>query len=107
MHRRVRPPCPIARGAKDGEWIPQVAARGWLIVTRDSAIQRHPSLVGSVVASRARMVALSGPEAIGTWAQLEVVMSGWRRPEGLADRPGPFVVTLTRTSTRDVDLDLP
>lgn len=107
VQRRVRPPSPISRGAKDGEWIPVVAARGWLIVTRDSAIQRHPSLVRSVVASGARMVALSGAEAIGTWAQLEVVMSGWRRLEGLVDRPGPFVVTMTRTSMRDVDLTTP
>ena len=76
-------------------------------MTRDSAIQRHPSLVRSVVGSGARMVALSGSEAVGTWAQLEVVMSGWRRLEGLADRPGPFVVTLTRTSMNDVELDVP
>ena len=72
-----------------------------------SAIQRHPSLVRSVVGSGARMVALSGPEAIGTWAHLEVVMSGWRRLEGLTGRAGPFVVTMTRTTTNDVELDVP
>ena len=40
IKRRQRPPCPItAPGAKDPEWIPQVAALGWLIVTRDRRIQ--------------------------------------------------------------------
>lgn len=107
VQRRTRPPSPIPRGAKDDEWIPVVAARGWLIVTRDSAIQRHPSLVRAVITSGARMVALSGAEAIGTWAQLEVVMSGWRRLESLSGRAGPFVVTMTRTSMRDVTLDPP
>ena len=36
LHRRHRAPCPIASpDVLDTDWIPEVAARGWLIVTRD------------------------------------------------------------------------
>ena len=39
IHRRHRAPCPIADpDVLDTDWIPEVAARGWLIVTRDSMI---------------------------------------------------------------------
>jgi hypothetical protein len=39
LHKRRRAPCPIASpDVFDMDWIPDVAARGWLIVTRDSMI---------------------------------------------------------------------
>ena len=56
-------------------------------------------------ANDARMIALSGDEARGTWQQLEVLMRHWRAIEDLATRPGPFVYTAKRTSLRAVDLD--
>ena len=92
----LRPDITTARGAKDLEWIPRAAAAGWLIVTRDSAIQRHTSHLVAVREHGARMVALSGPEALGTWAQLELFMRNWRRMEA-AGRPGPFIYSATRS----------
>jgi hypothetical protein len=39
IHKRQRPPCPITNTTLlDIEWIPQVAARNWLIVTRDNEV---------------------------------------------------------------------
>lgn len=72
LHGRTRPACPIASPAvKDPDWITQVAGHGWLIITRDSRIQHRRAEIAAVRDSRARMVALTGKEAIGTWAQLE------------------------------------
>jgi len=42
-------------------------------------------------------VAAQGTEATGTWAQLEIVMTRWRRLERLTAQPGPFVYALTGT----------
>jgi hypothetical protein len=40
VRRLLRPPCLVADPAtKDSTWIPIVAERGWLIVTRDSKSQ--------------------------------------------------------------------
>ena len=50
------------------------------------------------------MVALTGKEAIGTWAQLEVVMCQWRSIDSLAQQAGTFIYAATRTSLRPVDL---
>lgn len=106
VRKRSRPACPITTPAtRDHVWIPQVTALGWLIVTRDSAIQRHRAEVGAVRAHGARMVALAGREAIDPWHQLEVLMAQWRAIERLTQEPGPFIVSVTRTVLRTIDLE--
>jgi len=103
--RRQRPPCPITSPAtKDTTWIPEVTGRGWLIITRDRNISVHRAEIAAVRDNGARMVTLSGREAIGTWAQLEVLMSRWRDVEALLDEAGPFIYTATRTRLTQVDL---
>jgi hypothetical protein len=106
VHRRQRPACPITSPATlDEDWIPVVAAQGWLIVTRDSRIQDHPAEIEAVRSNGARMVALSGKEAIDTWAQLEIVMTQWRAIEAALQEPAPLIYAATRTRMRPVDLD--
>jgi hypothetical protein len=106
LHRRTRAPCPIMSTAvKDDVWIPQVASLGWLIITRDSRIASNWAELAAVRDSGARMVALSGPETIGTWAQLEVLCCQWRAIEHQADEPGPFIYSATRTALRPVSLN--
>jgi hypothetical protein len=64
VHKRQRPPCPITSpAALDPDWIPEVAGRGWLIVTRDSRIQERRAEVAAVRDNGARMIALAGREA--------------------------------------------
>lgn len=106
IHKRQRPPCPITTpDAKDTEWIPVVAQNRWLIITRDRHIQENRREIIAVRESGARMVALSGPDARGTFDQLEIVMAQWRAITGLLLKPGPFIYTATRTSLRSVSLE--
>ncbi len=106
IKRRERPPCPITDPAtKDDVWIREVASGDWLIITRDSRIQQHSAEIAAVKAENARMVALSGDEARGTWQQLEVLMRHWRAIEALATRSGRFIYTATRSALKAVDLD--
>ena len=103
--KRLRAPCPISSPAtKDHVWIPQVTALGWLIVTRDSRIQEHRAEIGAVRDSGARMVALGGRDAGGTFDQLEVFMSRWRAIKACLDEPGPFIYAATRTTFRKIDI---
>jgi hypothetical protein len=105
LRRRQRPACPITNpDTPDEIWIPITASHGWLIITRDGRIQRHRAEIDAVRTSGARMIALAGEEAIGTWQQLEVVMGQWRAIERCLAEPGPFIFTATRTTLRPVDL---
>lgn len=106
FHKKERPPCPIGEpSVKDTEWIPEVADRGWLIITRDGNIRAHRQEIALVRQHRARMVALSTEHARGTFSQLEIVMCQWRQIERLADEPGPFIYVATRTALRPVSLN--
>jgi hypothetical protein len=50
------------------------------------------------------MIALAGKEATSTWTQLEVLMCQWRAIERQLDKPGPFILTATRTALKPVSL---
>jgi hypothetical protein len=105
VHRRRREPCPITTTATpDDVWIPEVAARRWVIITRDSRIREHRAEVEAVKRHGARMIALAGREAVNRWDQLEVLMCQWRRIEAMADRPGPFIERATRSRLSPVEL---
>jgi uncharacterized protein with PIN domain len=105
IHKRLRPPCPIASPAvKDSDWIPEVARKGWLIVTRDRHIQEHRLEIQAVREHSAKMVALTGEDAGSVFAQLEVVMCRWRDLERCTSELPPFIYSATRTSLRAIPL---
>lgn len=106
LHKRSRPPCPITSPKTlDTVWIPEVAAHGWLIITRDSRIGINPAEIAAVKANGAKMVALSGKEAANTFKQLELLMIQWRHIEEAFDEEGPFIYSASRTTLRRVNLD--
>lgn len=105
VHKRLREPCPITTTATpDAVWIPEVAARHWLIITRDSRIQDHTAEIDAVRDHRARMVALAGKDAVTRWDQLEILMCQWRRIEAVAAGPSPAVYRATRSGLAEVRL---
>jgi hypothetical protein len=56
VHKRHRPPCPIASpDVLDTDWIPEVAASGWLIVTRDSMITQNPNEIAAIRENNAKI----------------------------------------------------
>lgn len=102
---RWRSPCVITDAATpDTVWIPETARRGWLIVTRDRHIQEHRAEIAAVREAGARMVTLVSADAADTFHQMEVLMCQWRRIEPLCERPGPFIVAVSRTSFKEVPL---
>ncbi len=106
IKRRTRPACPIENpGEKDHVWIPLVATRGWLIITRDGKIQEHRRELAAVRENGARMVALDTSQAYGTFEQLEIVMCRWRQITDLLEHAGPFIYVASRTRLRRVPLE--
>ena len=89
----------------DVDWVPRVAALGWLIITRDHNIWENPEERRAVRASRAKMVALSGQDAANKWDQLRLLMQRWPRLELLAEEPGPFIWLASRTRMTFLNLD--
>jgi PIN like domain len=106
LHRRVRPPCPVARANMvDSEWIPIVAKHGWMAITRDGAIQQNAAEIAAVRTYGLRMIALGGTEARTPWEQLEILLCQWRAIEATFEQDGSFIYTATRTTLRGIPLD--
>jgi hypothetical protein len=106
VHKRQRPKCPIeSPDVLDTDWIPEVAARGWLIVTRDSMIIQNRNEITAVRENKAKMVALNQRDAQTKWGQLKVFMTQWRRIEALIAERGPFIQRVSRTAITSISLD--
>jgi hypothetical protein len=105
IHKRQRPACPIASpDVLDTDWIPEVATRGWLIITRDSMITQNRNEIAAVRENKAKMVALNQRDAQTKWGQLEVFMTQWRSIEALISQPGPFIWRVSRTVMTQIAL---
>jgi PIN like domain len=94
IHKRARPPCPITPGTIDSIWIPKVARDSWAIITRDKRIERRPNELQTVLENGGRMFAITSPEQLRKWDQLEILMRCWRALEAKAAEPGPYVIPL-------------
>jgi hypothetical protein len=105
IHKRTRPACPIPGPKVDDDvWIPVVTAEGWIIITRDAQIREHRAEIEAVRSAGARMVVLSGTDAVGTWDQLEVLMRQWRGIERLCVEDGPLIRLATLTTLPELSI---
>ena len=101
IDRRPRPPSPIIPGVPDPDWIPKVAAMGWLVVTRDRHMLSRPAERQEIVQSGARHIRLDPSRGqLSKWDQLEILMIRWRSIEAIADQVGPWVYSASRSRLR-------
>jgi hypothetical protein len=64
IHKRQQAACPITSpDMLDTDWIPQVAARGWLVITRDSMIIQNRNVIAAVRENKTEMAALNQRDA--------------------------------------------
>jgi len=105
VHKRARPPCIVTKASTlDVDWLPVVAAQGWLVITRDRHIRNRPKELAMVRDHGAKLVALASRDALSTFSQLEVVMTRWRDLDRLVATSGPFVLSASRTALTPIPL---
>lgn len=82
--------------AADEDWMPDVAARGWVIVTRDFAVQRRPAERAAWTAANATIVMLRGDKLRGVdMAQLLLTAHAQDRLDNfIRKRIAPMVIYL-------------
>jgi predicted nuclease of predicted toxin-antitoxin system len=85
----------FAQSAPDDDWIPQVTARGWVILTKDKNIRRAAGERETVLTSNARIFTLSSGNMRG--ADMAALFVGrLAEMERLAaSHPPPFVAVLS------------
>lgn len=96
-------PSPIDRtDIADEVWIEEVTRAGMTIITRDRRIASRTSEVDAVIASRARVFALTVSGDNDLWRLVRLVATRWPEIEQKALEPGPFVMSVTWTGIRQV-----
>ena len=106
IHRRFRPPCEIAEGSLDVDWLPLVGAAGWLTLSRDHNIQDSLSELTAVRNHKVKMICLTGESSKTKWTQVECILTYWHLIEPLLERDGPFVFKLSKPGgLREVNID--
>jgi hypothetical protein len=105
---RDLPPAEIqATATPDEEWIPKVTQAGLAIITRDRSIEMRLNEKDIVLASSARMFAITSEGQLDNWGLLEVVVTRWRDMEKAAEEDGPYIYAVTRSTLRKIELAPP
>lgn len=98
---RDQEPSPVReREVPDEEWIPVVANAGLAIITRDRRIMDRTVRVNAVLASRARLFAITSSSPLDLWAEVRIVAAQWDEIQRRRVEPGPFVDSVTLSGVR-------
>lgn len=92
------PECP--RGALDIDWIPAVAARGLVVITRDKKLRTKPVEIRTLWAHGLQVFNIGAKKNLTTWEWLASVVRYWPRMEEIiAERgPGPWIYMLNENT---------
>jgi hypothetical protein len=96
----------VPRGALDDEWLPVIAARRLVVITRDQRIRYRPVEKRVWVEHRVRGFVLTGRKSQSTADSLSVLEQQWARIEAIVtnEPDGPWMYAVTSADLRRIDL---
>lgn len=87
----------------DEVWIPEVAARDWVILTKDKNIRRARVEIQALRHANARYVCLSAANMRGD-EQAACLLQHWKTIDSVvASKPVPLIATITRQQVQWLD----
>jgi len=82
---------------KDREWIPEVGARGWLVITKDKKIRTRPEERRAIKENDVGCFILNYRQPLNRWEILKLVTSTLdEMEEKFANTPRPFLYLIDR-----------
>ncbi|MEO8010927.1 MAG: hypothetical protein ABI650_04715 [Dokdonella sp.] len=86
----------FSQNATDTEWLDEAGRRGWIVLTKDDAIRRHPQERHMVETGGVRMFALTARNLVGTeMADLFVRVLFGMQHRATTVKP-PFIFAISR-----------
>ena len=82
-------------GVSDVEWLREVGARGWIVLTKDKSIRRRPLEYEAFTSARCRVFVLTATDVTGD-EQAAILVGSLRAITRLARRPPSFIARVTR-----------
>jgi len=87
----------FGQDATDEEWLSEIAARGWIAITRDRRIRYKPNELQAVIDHDVAMLVLIGEAAIPELAHSFVATLG-AIERFVKDRPAPYIGKVYRAT---------
>jgi predicted nuclease of predicted toxin-antitoxin system len=87
----------FAIDAPDAEWIAEVSRRGWVVLTKDQRIRHRPLERAVVVASGARLLALTRGNLSGTEMATVFAQHLAKMRRVVHGTPAPFIASVSRS----------
>ncbi len=88
--------------ARDVDWLPAVAAKGWVILTKDAAVARRPLERDAIDIAGARVFAFSNANVPGS-AVASGFLIAWPKMLALIkSRAGPFIAVVHKDGRVEV-----
>jgi len=87
----------FAGDTPDTEWIPQIALRDWVLITKDQNIRRNPLERAAYESAKLRGFVITGTDMTGEELGALLVQCLRGMVRRAAGRPGPFLFTISRT----------
>lgn len=100
-HRRL---LEVPLSTPDPEWMPIVAERGLVVISRDWHIRTKQAELQAYIDHGLRAFWIAGDKDLGNWENLSRIVKWWDRMERIVrERPdGPWFYELFQTSIREV-----
>lgn len=100
-HRRL---LEVPLSTPDPEWMPVVAERGLVVISRDRHIKSKQAELQAYVDHGLRAFWIAGDKDMGNWENLRRIVRSWDRMERIVrDRPtGPWFYSIFETSLVEV-----
>jgi hypothetical protein len=95
---------------KDAEWIPEVAQRGWVVITADRHIRTRCFEASAALTNRLRCACLRAPARDASrWDFVRLLAAHWEAVEQLCARPDAnwLEIRMRRTQHRDYQAGRP
>ncbi|MGH3786529.1 MAG: hypothetical protein ACRDRG_08255 [Pseudonocardiaceae bacterium] len=83
----------LPRGVLDIDWIPRVAAHGWVAITKNHKIRSNPAEAPTAVEAGARIVGFAGRSGnMTSWQMMTTLARHWTAIENqiASDPSGPW-----------------
>lgn len=101
---KLLPECPL--GILDPDWIPEVAARGLIVIARDRHIRTRPQELVTFRDAGLRVFWIAGKRDMPTWGWLVRVVRHWDAMEHeIAQRgAGPWFVAINENGLSSIEV---
>ncbi len=100
----MRPIASSQAGATGTAWLPIIGQAGLVVLTRDKRIRSRPLERQALLAHGVRACFLTSGGSLDMFSQLRLWLRCWDDIETfVADRPAPWLASLTRTGVRIFD----